>query len=222
MTVTHSGMLNLETLHAIDHKVPDARGPALGIQSWLEWRSGTGLGSSNGHLSNALNPGDMQMADKQQDLEFLRRTIALADQAVREGNHPFGSVLVSRDGKILAEGKNSYAIDKGPGHAETNLARDAARKFDVDTLRAATLYTSVEPCSMCSGSIYWAEIGAVVFGMTERRLGELTGDDPENPTQDLECRVIFASGKRAVAVRGPFEELEDEIAAQHSAFWSTT
>ena len=72
---------------------------------------------------------------------------------------------------------------------------------------------------MCAGTIYWAEIGAVVFGMTEKRLGELTGEDPENPTQDLECRAIFASGRRAVEVRGPFAELEEEIAAQHRAFW---
>jgi hypothetical protein len=55
--------------------------------------------------------------------------------------------------------------------------------------------------------------------MTERRLGELTGEDPENPTQDLECRAIFASGRRPVEVRGPFPELEERIAAQHEAFW---
>ena len=153
------------------------------------------------------------------DLEHLKRTIVLADEAVAEGNHPFGAVLVSADGVILAEGKNSYSIDRGPGHAEANLARDAARRFDIETLRGATLYTSVEPCSMCSGTIYWAEIGAVVFGMTERRLGELTGDNPENLTQDLECRTIFATGRRAITVRGPFSELEDKIAAQHAAFW---
>ena len=131
----------------------------------------------------------------------------------------FGAILVSRDGDVLGEGKNSYRRDRGPGHAEANLARDAARRFDVETLRAATLYTSVEPCSMCAGTIYWAEIGTVVFGMTEARLGEFTGDDPENPTQDLDCRQIFASGRRAVEVRGPFASCEERIAEQHLAFW---
>jgi len=143
----------------------------------------------------------------------------LADEAVSNGNHPFGAVLVSRSGEVLMEGMNSYSVDKGPGHAEANLARDSARRIDVETLRGSTLYTSVEPCSMCAGTIYWAEIGTVVYGMSERRLGELTGEDPENPTQDLECRQIFASGRRPVAVRGPFPELEDGIAAQHRAFW---
>ncbi|MEM6636774.1 MAG: nucleoside deaminase [Pseudomonadota bacterium] len=154
------------------------------------------------------------------DIAHLRRTIDLADEAVREGNHPFGAVLVSAAGEILAEAKNSFSVDKGPGHAEANLARQVAKEFDVETLRAATLFTSVEPCSMCAGTIYWAEIGAVVFGMTEKKLGELTGGDPENPTQDLECRTIFSSGARPVHVRGPFKELEEQIAAQHAAFWS--
>ena len=153
------------------------------------------------------------------DVQVLEQAIALADEAVKEGNHPFGAVLVSGDGEVLATGKNSFSIDRGPGHAETNLAREAARRFDVDTLRNATLYTSVEPCSMCASTIYWAEIGAVVFGMTEKRLGELTGDDPENPTQDLSCRTIFDSGRRHVNVRGPFDELEETIAKQHKAFW---
>ena len=156
---------------------------------------------------------------KAEDIKFLRMTIELADQAVLEGNHPFAAVLVAANGDVLAEGKNSYSVDRGPGHAETNLARDAARRFDLETLRDSTLYTSVEPCSMCAGTIYWAEIGTVVFGMTEKRLGDLTGDDPENPTQDLDCRTIFASGRRAVQVRGPFEELEEVIGAQHAAFW---
>lgn len=121
----------------------------------------------------------------------------------------------------MAEGKNEYLVDRGPGHAETNLARRAAREFSVDELRGATLYTSVEPCSMCSGTIYWAEIGGVVFGMTEARLGDLTGDDPLNPTQDLDCRTVLASGQRPVEVRGPYDELEERIAAQHASFWTT-
>ena len=164
---------------------------------------------------------ELMPSQHETDVKHLIRSIELADEAVREGNHPFGSVLVSATGDVLAEAKNSHSVDGGPGHAEANLARLAAKQFDIETLRGSTLYTSVEPCSMCAGTTYWAEIGAVVFGMTERRLGEMTGDDPENPTQDLECRVIFASGRRPVDVRGPFEELEDRIVAQHLAYWRT-
>lgn len=157
--------------------------------------------------------------NKKLDIQYLERSIELAEEAVKEGNHPFGALLVSARGEILAEGKNNFLIDKGPGHAETNLAREAARRFDSETLLNATLYTSVEPCSMCSGTIYWANIGAVVFGMTEKRLGELTGDDPENLTQDLDCRTVLSAGQRTIEVRGPYSELEDIIVKQHADFW---
>ncbi|MEM9132304.1 MAG: nucleoside deaminase [Actinomycetota bacterium] len=155
------------------------------------------------------------------DINHLIRSIELADEAVAEGNHPFGAVLVDASGTVLAEGKNEYSIDRGPGHAETNLARRAARQFPIEQLRLSTLYTSVEPCCMCAGTIYWAEIGAVVYGMSESRLGELTGDDPANPTQDLDCRTVFAAGRNAVEVRGPFPELEERIVTQHLAYWGS-
>ena len=156
------------------------------------------------------------------DVKHLERTIALADQAVADGNHPFAAILVDAGGVVIAEGKNEFVVDRGPGHAETNLARRAAREFPVEQLRGSTLYTSVEPCCMCAGTIYWAEIGAVVYGMSEARLGEMTGDDPANPTQDLDCRTVFAAGRNTVEVRGPFPELEDRIAAQHRAFWTVS
>ncbi|MEX0337738.1 MAG: deaminase, partial [Arenibacterium sp.] len=77
------------------------------------------------------------------DLDSPRQIIVLADEAVREGNQPFGAVLVSATGEVLASGKNIFSVDRGRGHAEANLAREAARRFDVETLRGATLYTSV-------------------------------------------------------------------------------
>jgi len=160
--------------------------------------------------------------DHNQDIQYLNRTIELADEAVAEGNHPFGSLLVSEDGTVLCEAKNSFTVDRGPGHAESNLARHAARTFDVETLQQSTLYTSVEPCSMCAGTIYWAEIGAVVYGMPEQSLGDITGDDPENPTQNLDCRTVFASGQRNIEVRGPFPELIDRIKIQHLEFWNAS
>lgn len=158
---------------------------------------------------------------RDQDLALLRRTIELANESVAEGNHPFGALLTDASGAVILEAKNTHSTDGGPGHAEANLARQAARTLDAEALRAATLYTSVEPCTMCSGTTYWAGIGTVVYGMTEKRLAELTGDDPENPTQDLPCERVFAAGQWQVAVRGPFIELEDEIAAQHAAYWTS-
>ena len=71
---------------------------------------------------------------------------------------------------------------------------------------------------MCAGAIYWAGIGRVVYGLSERRLRSLTKDHPENPTLDLPCRTVFASGQRKTEVVGPL--LEDEAAALHESFWA--
>ena len=72
---------------------------------------------------------------------------------------------------------------------------------------------------MCSGAIYWAGIGRVVFAMTEKRLLELTGSNEQNPTFDLPCRDVFAKGQKDIAVLGPFEALEEEAASVHKGYW---
>lgn len=153
------------------------------------------------------------------DVEHLKTTIKLAKESVDSGNHPFGAMLIGPDGEILIRSGNTYKEDKGVGHAESNVARLASRQYDPDFLEQCTLVTSVEPCCMCAGSIYWAGIGSVVFGLTEKRLAELTGDNPENLTLDLACRDVFAAGQRKVEVRGPYVQLEDDIAADHIGFW---
>ncbi len=155
------------------------------------------------------------------DIAYLRLAIAVAERARARGNHPFGSVLVDAAGKVVGEGENTFLTDRGPGHAETNLARFAAREFESGYLERCTLYTSVEPCCMCAGTIYWANIGAVVFGLTERRLLEITAGHTENLTQDLPSAVVFGAGQRKVELRGPFEELSEEIAEAHRGFWSS-
>jgi len=153
------------------------------------------------------------------DIAYLRRAIEVSRRSRERGNHPFGSILVDAKGDVVLEAENTFSIDKGPGHAEANLAREAAKLLDWDDLERCTLYTSVEPCCMCAGAAYWTGIGAVVFGVTEARLGELTGDHPENLTLDLPCRTVFAAGRRSIEVRGPYAEIEDEVLAVHKDFW---
>jgi tRNA(Arg) A34 adenosine deaminase TadA len=102
-------------------------------------------------------------------------------------------------------------------HAERLLASRASKSYRPDFLAGCTLYSSAEPCAMCAGAIYWAGIGRVVYGQSERHLKQQTGGHPENPTLDLPCRVVFAAGQRAVAVVGPL--LEDEAAALNADFW---
>ena len=153
------------------------------------------------------------------DIDLLRLTIRIAGESRASGNHPFGALLAGPDGAVLLTSGNTYAADRGVGHAETNVARAAAQQYEPDFLARCTLVTSVEPCCMCAGTAYWAGIGTVVFGLTEHRLAELTGDNPENLTLDLSCSTVFAAGRRPVTVRGPFPELEGEILRDHDGFW---
>lgn len=153
------------------------------------------------------------------DLKYLRETITIANESRSAGNHPFGAILVGPDGEILLRAGNTYSNDRGLGHAEMNAAREASQKYQPEFLERCTLYTSVEPCCMCAGACYWAGIGTVVYGMTEKRLAVLTGDNEENLTLDLSCETVFAVGQRKVKTRGPFSEIEEEVAAGHLGFW---
>jgi tRNA(Arg) A34 adenosine deaminase TadA len=84
-------------------------------------------------------------------------------------------------------------------------------------LRAATLYSSAEPCAMCAGAAYWVGVGRVVYALSETSLYALTGAHPENPTLALPCRDVFAAGQRVIEVVGPL--LEAEAAVPHEGFW---
>ena len=146
----------------------------------------------------------------------LRRANAVALRALDAGHHPFGAVLVAADGEtVLMEQGNVDSVN----HAEAVLARDAAARMDAATLWGCTLVTTVEPCAMCAGTQYWAHIGRLVYGMSERRLLEMTGNHAENPTLDLPCREVFARGQKAIQVVGPVAAVEEEIAALHRDFW---
>ncbi len=155
----------------------------------------------------------------EQVLRHLKRANEVARRARDDlGRHPFGAILVAPDGEtVLAEQGNVDTVN----HAESVLARTAVLNYAPDYLWRCTLVTTVEPCAMCAGTQYWAHIGQLVYGMTERRLLELTGSHHENPTMDLPCRAVFAAGQKLIRVIGPVPEMEEDIAAPHRGFWNT-
>jgi tRNA(Arg) A34 adenosine deaminase TadA len=150
---------------------------------------------------------------------LLRRTFDVARRARASGDHPFAAILVSPDGTVLKEQGNGFSSEGRDmtAHAERLLATWASKTYTPEFLAACTLYSSAEPCAMCSGAIYWSGIGTVVFGQTERSLAQQTGNHPENPTLDLPCREVFARGQRHVDVIGPM--LTEEAADLQREFW---
>jgi tRNA(Arg) A34 adenosine deaminase TadA len=152
------------------------------------------------------------------DEALLRRSFEVAGRARSSGNHPFGALLAGPGGEVLLERENGYLPERDmTAHAERLLATEASCRWRPDFLARCTLYSSAEPCAMCAAAAYWAGVGRVVYGLSERRLKALTGAHEENPTLDLPCREVFAAGQRPVEVVGPL--LEDEAAALHQGAW---
>lgn len=154
---------------------------------------------------------------RDQMIAALRRADVVARRAMAMGRHPFGAVLVAPDGEtVLAEQGNIDTVH----HAEATLARHASLNYPAEFLRQCTLVTTFEPCAMCAGTVYWADIGRVVYGAGEDALLALTGDHPENPTLALPCREVFARGQKTIEVIGPVAEVADEMVETHRGFWA--
>lgn len=163
--------------------------------------------------SVALAPADLDPAA----LAHLERAIELARAARERGDHPFGALLVTADGRVI-EAMNTVGTGHNPiGHAETNLVYDAGQQLAPAELAASTLYTSTEPCIMCTGAIYWAGIPTVVFALSESGLGALVAEQEGVPTLSIPCREVFARGGRPVEVLGPVDL--PEATAVHEDFW---
>lgn len=151
------------------------------------------------------------------DEKFVRRAIEIAQQARENGNHPYGALLVDEENHILIEVENSVVTGHDiTAHAELKLVRQASASYDSAFLARCTLYASTEPCPMCSGAIFWANIRRIVYGLSAEKLYELVGWDSEE-ILNLSCREVFKQGNKAVEVAGPI--LEIEALNVHAGFW---
>jgi tRNA(Arg) A34 adenosine deaminase TadA len=120
------------------------------------------------------------------DERFLRRAVELAVAGRAGGDAPFGSLLAGPDGSILAEDHNTVLSDRDiTAHPELKLARWAARELEPAAAAATTLYTSCQPCGMCSGAIDRSGLGRVVFALSNEQLDELkpSGGFPRVPQE---------------------------------------
>jgi tRNA(Arg) A34 adenosine deaminase TadA len=115
---------------------------------------------------------------------FLRQAIALAAAAREAGNPPFGSLLVGPDGEVLAEAQNTTITDADISHhPELKLAVWAARELTPETAAGTTMYTSCQPCEMCTGALARSGLGNVVYALSGDQLNGLktTGSFPAVP-----------------------------------------
>ncbi len=145
-------------------------------------------------------------------MELIKKTIDLSKQAVANGNHPFAALLVV-DNEIILEALNTVNTENDSNcHAELNLVSLANRKFGSEKLKKAILYSSTEPCAMCSGAIYWSGIRKVVYGCSTEKLAEITGGGLV-----ISSKKLFSYGSELVETIGPI--LEEDAAEVHKNFW---
>jgi tRNA(Arg) A34 adenosine deaminase TadA len=111
------------------------------------------------------------------DQEFMQVAIDLAKRAVAKGNEPFGAVLV-KDEEIVMTGMNRIHSENDPTHhAELGLIREFCKTNRIEDLSDYTLYTSCEPCCMCSGAMVWSNLGRLVYSLSHEQLAEIAGSN---------------------------------------------
>jgi tRNA(Arg) A34 adenosine deaminase TadA len=152
---------------------------------------------------------------RDQMISHILAANAVALSAAAHGRHPFGAVLVGPDDTVLMRQGNINTVR----HAEAELARRAADGYSPEFLWTCTLVSTGEPCAMCTGTLYWANIGRLVYGYEEEKLLELTGDHAANPTMNLPSRTVLSHGQKKIEVHGPFPDIEAELLAPHRTFW---
>ena len=105
------------------------------------------------------------------DEQGMALALELAGQAAQAGEVPVGAIVVV-DGVVIGSGANAPITSLDPtAHAEVAAIRDAAKNIGNYRLSGATLYVTVEPCSMCAGAIVHSRIARVVYGTTEPKAG---------------------------------------------------
>lgn len=147
------------------------------------------------------------------DSQFMAQALELAQEAGRLGEVPVGAVVVV-GGEVVGRGYNRREVDADPlSHAELKAIAQASQALKSWRLSDATLYVTLEPCTMCAGALIQARLGRLVFGAMDPKAGavgslyDLLKDERHNHqvpvtrgVMELECSKILKDF--FVALRG--------------------
>ncbi len=149
----------------------------------------------------------------ERELVYLKRAVALAEEALDAGDEPFGSVLVNAKGDVLAEDRNRIAGGDSTQHPEFALARWAAQHMTPEARAKATVYTSGEHCPMCAAAHGWVGLGRIVYASSTEQLSHWLADlgVAPPPVAALPIQQIVPG----LPVEGPVAELDESVHALH-------
>ena len=136
------------------------------------------------------------------DDDAMARALDLARSAAGSGEFPVGAVVVV-DGRIVAARANERETSGDPtAHAEVLAIRDAATALGDRRLRDATLVVTLEPCPLCAGAVWAAQVGRVVFGAADLKAGAMGSLYNVAVDQRLNHTTEVVAGVRAEEAAG--------------------
>lgn len=125
------------------------------------------------------------------DEYFMEIALGLAEEAAADGEIPVGAVIVCRN-RIIAKARNqTEQLKDVTAHAELMAITSATQYLGGKYLTDCTLYVTLEPCVMCAGALFWAQIGRLVIGASDPKRG-YTRIEPSvlHPKTRLETGVL--------------------------------
>ena len=149
------------------------------------------------------------------DRTFLSRAVALAEQALNQGDEPFGSVLVSAEGTVLFEDHNHVAGGDHTQHPEFAIARWAATHLSPAQRASATVYTSGEHCPMCAAAHALVGLGRIVYATSAQQLSRWR-DEWGAPPAPVAALPITTVAPR-IAADGPAPQFAAEMRELYEA-----
>ena len=117
------------------------------------------------------------MKDRLNDEAFMKKAIELSRLAIAHGNEPFGAVLVKDDEIVFTNENQIYTKHDPTFHGEAGLIREFCAQTSITDLHEYTLYSSCEPCFMCSGAMVWVKLGRLVYGASNMELEGIFGNE---------------------------------------------
>jgi tRNA(adenine34) deaminase len=136
------------------------------------------------------------------DETFMRIALDAAKEAEELGEVPIGACLVDKNGVVIAVSGNRTITNCDPtAHAEILVIREAAQKIGNYRLTDTTIYTTIEPCAMCAGSLIHARIAKLIFGSHDKRFGAVESVFNLCDTSSLNHQLEITSGVLAKECR---------------------
>ncbi len=155
------------------------------------------------------------------ELKHLNRCVELATKALKDGDEPFGSVLVAADGQVLFEDYN-HVVTTGDRtqHPEFSIARWAAENLREEERAMATVFTSGEHCPMCAAAHGWVGLGRIVYASSSKQLTAWMADlgVSASPVQPLTIQEIAPN----IETVGPISELAEQVRKLHEQFHNSS